>query len=890
SGEKVNLGALTLTNFFVSPQGSDQWTGRIAEPNADNSDGPLATLSGAQEAIRALKSKGALPGPVTVTFRGGIYPVQTTLQFTATDSGTKAAPVTYQAQKGEEVVISGGKKVFGWKEVAGGLLETEIPGVKEGRLYFNELYIGGNRAMRTRLPKKGFYRINHLVKDSEKEFYFNLGDIQNWTNLRDVNVTCYHSWTASLQWIDSVDLNENKVVFQNPAGYKYKLEQYGGKPPRFYVENVREALTEPGEWYLDRKTGILTYFPKSGETPDNLKAWYPVVDRILNFAGEPKNGSFVEWLSFKDLSFRHSDWGIVPGPTTVVDGQAHVRTRNAMVFARGLRNSRFENCEFSEGGVHAIWLEQGSSDNSVVRCHLRDFGGGGVYIGDTGYSNDEKIRSDRNTVDNCFIHNLNHRLHGAVGVWIGRSSFNRITHNEISDLDYSPISAGWVWGYKTPSGVEGNLFEYNHLHHYGLGELSDMGGIYTLGISPGTVARFNIIHDGCAYAYGGFGLYTDEGSSDILLEKNLVYNTRSGSFNQNYGSNNLIRNNIFAFAAEQNIVNNRAGSENKSFRFEKNIVLTKNGFPVNGAFMSNAFKFEENLYWDLNNDSLTNMSFSGWTWDEWREKGYDQTSFILNPGFVDPLRADFRLKSETAVQKIGFVPFDEELAKTGLYGDRAWKDLPKKYTPRPVSADILPPAAKRIAGSRKLFAEDFEALAPGAPSPFGQSDPAILVSAEEAFKGEHSLKFQDDPSYAGDISPYLMFKYDLDPGTIHASMDVFLEEGAIFRHDWRGPGNTDYKIGPSFRFEANGDVTVLGKIISSVPRRKWIHVEMLFENGLKSGTWDLALTVDGEARKTFDGLRCGSRDFESLQTLIWSSMARTKTAFYLDNVHFEVEK
>lgn len=878
-----------LTNYYVSTRGNDEWTGALAEPNAAKTDGPLATVAGAQAMIRAVKEKGGLPGPVTVTLRGGVYPISETLRFTAADSGTKAAPVKYRSQSGEEAVISGGKKVTGWKAAAGGLLEAEIPGVKAGDLYFHELYIGGTRAARTRLPKTGFYRIQDVVKDSKTEFFFKPGDIQNWKNLRDVNVTGYHAWTASLHWIDTVDLEANKVKFQNPSAYNFG--QFGGKNERFYVENVREALTEPGEWYLDRKTGILTYYPKSGETAENLDAWYPVVDRILDFAGDPKNGAFVEWLVFQDLAFRHSDWGITPGASVKVDGQAHVSTRNAMVFAQGLANSRFENCEFSHGGVHAIWIEKGSSDNAVVHSHIHDFGGGGIYLGDTSYYDDPKLRSDRNIVDNSFLHRLNLILHGSHGIWIGKSSFNRITHNEICDLDYSPIAAGWTWGYATPSGVQGNIFEYNHLHHYGLGELSDMAGIYTLGISPGTVERFNIIHDGYSFFYGGWGLYTDEGSSDILLEKNLVYNTKSGGFHQHYGSNNLIQNNIFAFAAEQNIVSMRGDDKNKSFLFKKNIVLTTNGFPVNKGFKSEEFKIDENIYWDLYDNSLTNMSFAGSTWDEWRnKKGYDTRSFIADPGFADPLRGDFRLKSDAVVKKIGFVPFAEELAKTGLYGESAWKDLPKRYPPRPMNADIQPPAAKRGTGSRTFFAENFETIAPGVPSPFGKCDPGILVSTEEAFKGEHSLKFQDDASFDKEWKPHMSFENNFDPGILQASMDVFLEEGAIFWHEWREPGGSPYKVGPSLRFEANGDVVVGGKKIASVPRKKWIHIEITFENGSTTGSWDLALTVDGGTRNLFEGLRCGASNFESVETLIWSSMATIKTAFYLDNVRFKLDK
>ncbi|MBL8994841.1 MAG: hypothetical protein JNM63_15955, partial [Spirochaetia bacterium] len=169
-------------------------------------------------------------------------------------------------------------------------------------------------------------------------------------------------------------------------------------------------------------------------------------------------------------------------------------------------------------------------------------------------------------------------------------------------------------------------------------------------------------------------------------------------------------------------------------------------------------------------------------------------------------------------------------------------------------------------------------------------DPGILVSTEEAFKGEHSLKFQDDASNDKDWRPHMSFDNSFDPGILQASMDVFLEDGAIFWHEWREPGGSPYKVGPSFKFEASGDVVVNGKKIGSVPRKKWIHVEITFENGSKTGSWDLALTVEGGARANYEGLRCVVNDFESVETLIWSSTATVKTAFYLDNVRFKVDK
>jgi len=545
-------------------------------------------------------------------------------------------------------------------------------------------------------------------------------------------------------------------------------------------------------------------------------------------------------------------------------------------------------------GTYGVWFATGSQRNVLIRSELRDLGGGGVKIGETQTPRNKATACRENVVENCFIHDGGRIARAGIGAWIGRSSFNTLRHNDICDFDYSAVSIGWCWGYASSS-ANHNIVEYNHLHHIGSGVLSDMGGVYCLGISPGTVLRGNVIHDVYAYSYGGWGLYTDEGSSEILMEHNIVYNTKSGGFHQHYGRENIVRSNILAFSREGQIIRSRE-EEHLSFTVENNILIFDNGQPLGGNWSNGNFLLKSNLYWDVTAQPFT---FAGYTLEEWQEEeGQDVGSVIRPPLFRDAKAYDFRAAKHSSVKDYGIDP-DAILAKAGLYGPRKWRDKPGRVTHRAIDPEMKPPRDAKRPSLTRAIEEDFEGLKVGDKVGFANTSgedkgASIRVTDELAAAGKHSLKFTDAEGLDYNWQPHLSARMMWRKGIVRASFDVFLKPGAVFWHEWRDRASP-YRIGPSLRFEADGQLRVStrdaeGKrakqALTGFPLGQWVHVEIVCPLGKDgAGTYELAISAPDKPRETFEVVT-GSEDWQLCACMVFVSEATQKTEFYLDNLSF----
>jgi parallel beta-helix repeat protein len=681
-------------NFYVSPQGDDGWSGRLAQPNASRSDGPLASLAGARDAVRRLKAKGPISEPVHVTIADGIYRLTEPVVFTAEGSGIEKCPIIYEAAAGARPIFTAGRVISAFKAGEEGIWQTRIPEVAAGKWYFEQLFVNGRRAVRARTPNK-FY--HYMGKTSEVPIESSPGQFRRTTYARpdaldllrnleprqisDVTLVVYHKWCITRRFLTAVDTQANAIVTIGE-----KLKDYSDWPPNtpFHLENFKAALDAPGEWFLARD-GTLYYKPLPGEDMTEAHVVAPVVEKFVILQGKPEAGKFVEHIQLKGLAFQHSQSLLPPGGYAPY--QAAFATE-AAVMADGAHNIVIEDCEVGHTGEYGVWFRRGCRDCRLQHCYLHDLGAGGVRVGEGAIRPDEPSRTSHITLDNNIIQ-TGGRIHAeAVGVWIGQSGDNTITHNDIGDFFYTGISVGWRWGY-AESLSKRNTISFNHVHHIGQAVLSDMGGIYTLGPSEGTVISNNVFHDVYAYTYGGWGLYTDEGSTGIILENNLVYNTKTGGFHQHYGKENIVRNNILAFSKLYQVQATRV-EEHLSFTFERNIVYYDTGTLLSGPWTKVRINMDNNCYWDAGGKEVT---FTGQSLKDWQEKtGHDKNSIVADPLFVDAKNFDFRLRPESPALKLGFVPFD--YSKAGVYGEPAWIEKAKTLQVPPLEIPPEPPAVQ----------------------------------------------------------------------------------------------------------------------------------------------------------------------------------------------------
>jgi hypothetical protein len=530
------------TVIHVSPKGDDAADGA--------KDHPLRTLHEAQ--LRARDAMKWDPKGVRVEIAAGRYELSEPLVFTPKDSGRSSElPVTYAAIGGE-VIISGGGQIGPW-QIDGKLWATDIPANKLKP--FRDLWINGVRAMRARTPNEGYFRVESAGADNRSSFIVAPEDLQALAEPATAEVAFLHDWSMSRIPIASTDAASRMYRFAAPIGAdqpQFAISNFEPHP-RYFLEGAREFLDAPGEWFLDEAAGKLYYMPRPGESPDAAEAVAPRLEQLLIVRGE--EGKQVEHLAFEGLTFAHTRFELPPAGYAGVQSSWYSRratpeddagvTMISAVLVDNAHHCNFLNCRFEHLAACGLHLTR-CQDSRIARSCFRDIGGDGVLIGSRDKTDSPPAAN--NSVVNCLIEDCGVNFFGAVGLWIGFAHDVTVAHNEVRNLPYTGVSVGWQWD-DEPTPCRGHRIRQNHIHHV-MQQLSDGGGIYTLGRQPGTRLVRNVIHDVPVNAgrAESNGIFMDEGSTEIAVERNTIYNIANSPIRFHRAGWNRIENNRLAAA------------------------------------------------------------------------------------------------------------------------------------------------------------------------------------------------------------------------------------------------------------------------------------------------------------------------------------------------------
>ncbi len=542
----------------------------------------------------------------------------------------------------------------------------------------------GEMLLRPRLPKtddvtRNFYRAKGCLefdlmkagqRDPHQTMIFGDGEVPVMRYPEVAQVRGFHWWTDELCLIERVDYERNVIYFSNRPVFTMKCENSLTEGARWYLDNVFEALDSPGEYFITPDCRTLYYVPRAGDELEGFELFVSTCEKMLKIEAS-------EEISFENIEFKGSDRDKLNLVRTFSQAAVDVPSAIDIHASAGIS---FKSCRFADVGLSCVEIDKGSHHVDIEGCEFVGIGGNPVHIIGRnvtpaswkttypgGHFKNEiapDIQHDIRVVG-CHIADYGRIYFNACGILL-RYAYNcELSDNVIHDGYYTGISVGWVWGY-APHATNHVKIENNHIYNIGKTLLSDMGGIYTLGQQVGTVVRGNRIHDIEMDSYGGWGVYLDEGSSDILVERNICYRLTAQPFHQHYGSNNLLRHNIFAFGEGGAFVITRR-EEHLSVILERNILVSDGtaiyAKPADGLHITDCM----NLVWDYSGEAISGtMNYDVYsrtysfpeenrrTVAEMQAGGLFAGVIVADPKFADPERGDFTLAEDSPAKALGF--------------------------------------------------------------------------------------------------------------------------------------------------------------------------------------------------------------------------------------------
>ncbi len=280
--------AAEVPTWHVSPDGNDAWSGRTAAADEKKDDGPLATLGAALQSSRkqTTAARRIVLGP-------GRYYLEQTLVLDARDTD-----LTIEGAGMGKTIVYGGRWITGWHKEGERFWAADVAEVKAGTWDFRALVVNDRLCPRARLPKTG--RLEHESrfpvrwmstagggwerKPTQEELTtlkYAEGDLGSWLSVRNAEITVYHMWDESMVGMAAHDPKTRTLTFSTPS--KSPPGAFGVNG--YVVWNLREGMTEPGQWYLDRDAGRILYWPPADEDMTKALAVAPCVESIFDIQG-----------------------------------------------------------------------------------------------------------------------------------------------------------------------------------------------------------------------------------------------------------------------------------------------------------------------------------------------------------------------------------------------------------------------------------------------------------------------------------------------------------------------------------------------------------------------------------------------------------------------------
>jgi hypothetical protein len=547
--------------YFVSPTGRDTNPGTLASP--------FQTVAKARDTVRTIN--GAMTGDIVVYLRGGNYALSNTISFGPQDSGTGGHKIYYKAYPGESPVLNGATKVTGWSLSSGNVYKATLNRTTKLR----NLYVNDARAdmtSKTVNAKGGTGK--YSVTAGQADWAWASGNNTDGVKYATADVPMIAGNKDDLEIVNGTTWNENIVctrdVVTTTDGYRGLLLQqpYGaiaqlpGWNSGFSVSGVHtiynayEFLSAPGQFYFNKTTQTLYYYPRSGENMASADVEAPTVETLLDITGVSSTNR-VKNIAFQGITFTNTDYGLynvagshgkatVQGATVYVaygDSNWHsskyriTDTLPGVITVNNADSIEFINNTIKHSGSEGISMINDVINSTVIGNYITDIAGSGitvghpqhVYLGDGGthekYAPGVEGICTNNSINNNFIYNVSTLpgFGGHAGITAFFVNALSITNNNIHTTAYNGINLGWGWqNFKDSTTCKGNTISYNRLDKT-LNRLHDSGAIYTLGQMPDTSINQNYV-TGIPSAITGptYGLHNDEGSAYITENDNVL--------------------------------------------------------------------------------------------------------------------------------------------------------------------------------------------------------------------------------------------------------------------------------------------------------------------------------------------------------------------------------